>query len=78
MARNASNYRPARRGAWKGLNKVNPNGPMPWSSFNTKAGYNIGSLVRGYHGGTHFLGGRSKYMPHIGKKQRAKGLARAS
>jgi hypothetical protein len=38
-----------------------------------ESGFNPG-LVR-YAGGAHFLGGRSKYMPHIGAKQRSKGAA---
>lgn len=78
MARLASNYRQARRAAWKALNKEGVNGFVPWTNFNSKAGYGIGTKRSEYAGGAHFLGGRSKYMPHIGKKQRAKGAARAA
>lgn len=86
MARHASNYRQARRAAWKALNKTNPNGPMPWGTFNAKAGYDIGTLpatrgdvtVRNKFGAIvdrhprQPVQGRSKYMPHIGAKQLAK------
>jgi hypothetical protein len=89
MARQASSYRQARRAAWKELNATNPNGPTPWASFNTKAGYGIGTkpatrgewLVRNRYGALvnrvprQPEQGRSKYMPHIGKKQHAKATA---
>lgn len=87
MARNASNYRQARRAAWRALNKEGVNDFVTWENFNAKAGYGIGTkpsgradvLVRGRFGELiarlpgRPAAGRSKYMPHIGAKQRAKG-----
>lgn len=46
MARNASNYRQARREAWRALNKEGVNGFVPWANFNSKAGYDIGAKQR--------------------------------
>lgn len=89
MARHASNYRQARRAAWKEINATNPNGPMPWASFNTEDDYGIGTkpgtrgewLVRNRYGALvkrvprQPEQGRSRYVPHVGKKQRAKATA---
>lgn len=85
MARLASNYRQARREAWRALNKEGVNGFVPWPMFNSQAGYGIGSrpATRGdvmvHHRGMLVSrtprqpdAGRSKYMPHIGAKQRSK------
>lgn len=84
MARHASTYRQARREAWKQHNAV-AEVEMTWPEANQiiKGGARavaarFGPVRTEYAGGAHFLGGRSKYMPHIGKKQRAKGAARAA
>lgn len=75
MARHASTYRQARRAVWKLTG-------LSWHDANTQM--KVGSLdglrfgpVR-YHFGGPVFHDRSKYMPHIGKKQRAKGAARAA
>jgi hypothetical protein len=89
MARHASNYRQARREAWRALNKEGLNGFVPWANFNSKAGYGIGTrpatrgdvILRNKFGAVidrfprQPVQGRSRYMPHIGAKQRAKGAA---
>ena len=85
MARHASTYRQARREAWKGANLLNST-QQTWISFNhseillatVKDAKRFGPVRGDYAGGAHFLAGRSKYMPHIGAKQRAKGAARAA
>lgn len=68
-------YRSERRNAWRA---TRINGLIPWARFNGRAPkYQIGSALPGemYHA-PGFVA-RSKYMPHIGKKQRAKGAATA-
>jgi hypothetical protein len=71
MARHASTYRQARRQAW-----LNNSPTMTWAEFN--------AMLVGTHGGNYTYGepgmaryvskpDRSKYVPHIGAKQRVKG-----
>lgn len=70
MARHASTYRQARRNEW-----LNSGSGMSWAEYNAvrKAEYGskfYGPIRSAYIGTTP---DRSKYMPHIGAKQRAKG-----
>lgn len=72
MARHASTYRQARREMARILR-------VDWQTFNSREYWDreewfrvFGNVRSDYAGGAHFLGGRSKYMPHIGAKQRAK------
>jgi len=70
--RDASTYRTERREEWKAV-KANSPVPYPWAHFNTPAPkYQLGTL-RAPMVAAHVA--RSKYMPHIGNKQRAKGAA---
>lgn len=71
MARNASTYRQARRAAWLADEHA-----RTWREFNSNfvGGYDIKALREPV--GSHFnRHDRSKYMPHIGAKRRAKGEA---
>lgn len=75
MARHASTYRQARREAWKltDLSWVEVNGALKRGQ-NKRLGYaSFGPVRADYIGGIDALKGQSKYMPHIGAKQRAKG-----
>lgn len=61
-------YRHMRRNAWRATNA------WPWPEFNrTHVGanpYHIGSIARPRHAPAHVA--RSKYMPHIGAKERGR------
>lgn len=65
--RDVNTYRSNRRNEWHSLIR-----DVPWSAYNKHGGskYQIGSLRAPLVVG-HVA--RSKYMPHIGKKQREKG-----
>lgn len=80
MARHASTYRQARRAVWKLTDLTWPeaNAEMKGNQHRHSEGKRFGPVRADYAGGAHFLGGRSKYMPHVGAKQRAKGAARAA
>lgn len=75
MARHASTYRQARRAAWREESPASS-----WADFNTRHkadGYRIGR-VNARPPMDWPYGARpkpSKYMPHIGAKQRAKGAS---
>jgi len=79
MARHASTYRQARRAEWLNTSPINPDGtPMDWIDFNyataeqaKKQGYGSKPTTRLY-----LSPARSKYIPHTGAKQRAKGAAK--
>lgn len=79
MARHASTYRQARRQAWLAQKPVDhENAPMDWIAFNyatkeqsKKQGYGSAPTVRVWADSE-----RSKYVPHIGAKQRAKGASK--
>lgn len=82
MARHASTYRQARRAAWQAKQLVGWDGdtPLSWEHYNR---YAKGEAAPGDDKRFGPIGakrsfapaGRSKYMPHIGNKQRAKGAA---
>lgn len=81
MARHASTYRRARRMAWQANNAMSQQ-KESWSSYNAKEvawnkadAHYFGPVQSRYVGAR---AARSKYMPHIGAKQRAKGLARTA
>lgn len=74
MARQASTYRQARRAAW-----ISNSPNMTWAEFNAMP---VGTYGGNYTYGIPKMGryasnpDRSKYMPHIGAKQRAKGASK--
>lgn len=77
MARSASTYRQARRAEWLETKPRDIDGaPMSWFEFNyaikeqaKKQGYGSAPTIRVWPEPA-----RSKYVPHIGAKQRAKGV----
>lgn len=72
MSRNIENYRGARRNAWRAENKLKVSPFIPWGAYNSLAGYDIGTRTSSGHVSYK---NTSKYMPHIGAKQRRKGLS---
>ena len=78
MARHASTYRQARRAAWKlsDLSWPEANDEIKSKVYSLWASTTFGPVRSEYAGGIDAANRRSKYMPHIGKKQRAKGAAK--
>ncbi|UXN73400.1 hypothetical protein N8D56_21375 [Devosia sp. A8/3-2] len=81
MARHASTYRQARRAEYRSLvangfdaTWQDYNGPKRVANANVKVGLRTAQLIDMADRNP----ARSKYMPHIGAKQRAKGLARSA
>ena len=79
MARPRESYRSSRRNNWgirKAMDKALGDTPETWPTFNARFvrhGFDIKVLANGPMSRAHVA--RSKYMPHIGAKQRAKGQA---
>jgi hypothetical protein len=74
--RDADTYRAKRRNEWR---RATEGGRMGWREFNIRAfggvGYSIPEKYKPARTTMRSWVARSKYMPHIGAKQRAKGVA---
>lgn len=81
MARHASTYRQARREAWVAHKATNPGISLSWEEYNQYAKLKIkghADIVIGTRKSAYVSSTPkpSKYVPHIGAKQREKGAAK--